>query len=215
MAIVKGICKNIENCDKAENKEIQDIEKSAAFVCEECGKPLVPAFPTGGDGGGGGSRLWLWVVIAVVVLAGGGAGYYFYSSGDTEPITVLTEDETVTTEEPVSEPPTAEPEAVDATVTLQSCLNEGTLIDNNNGTGSISTPYGKYEGDLKNGKANGNGTFQFFKTCRISKRDNQERSGETGDYLVGQFADNEVISAKWLDKEKEQKGTVIIGQSGV
>lgn len=214
MAIVKGICKNIENCDKAENKEIQDIEKSAAFVCEECGKPLVPAFPTGG-GGGGGSRLWLWVVIAVVVLAGGGAGYYFYSSGDTEPITVLTEEETVTTEEPVSEPPTAEPEAVDATVTLQSCLNEGTLIDNNNGTGSISTPYGKYEGDLKNGKANGNGTFQFFKTCRISKRDNQERSGETGDYLVGQFADNEVISAKWLDKEKEQKGTVIIGQSGV
>lgn len=213
MAIVKGICKNIENCDKAENKEIQDIEKSAAFVCEECGKPLVPAFPTGG--GGGGSRLWLWVVIAVVVLAGGGAGYYFYSSGDTEPITVLTEEETVTTEEPISEPPTAEPEAVDATVTLQSCLNEGTLIDNNNGTGSISTPYGKYEGDLKNGKANGNGTFQFFKTCRISKRDNQERSGETGDYLVGQFADNEVISAKWLDKEKEQKGTVIIGQSGV
>ena len=215
MAIVKGICKNIENCDKAENKEIQDIEKSAPFVCQECGKPLVPAFTTNGGGGGGGNSRLLWVVIAVVVLAGGGAGYYFYSQDNTELITVLTEDETVTTEEPIVEQPTTEPVAVDAIITLQSCLNEGTLSDESNGVGTISTPYGNYKGELKDGKANGNGTFQFFKTCRISKHDNQERSGETGDYLVGQFADNEVITAKWFNKDKEQKGTIIIGKSGV
>lgn len=214
MAIVKGICKNIENCDKAENKEIQDIEKSAPFVCQECGKPLVSAIPSGGGGGANGnSRRILLILVAVVVLAGCGVGGYFLTQGDSKPPVVDVTETTGTTEDEVSEPVTIEPTS--ASITLQSCLNEGTLSDESNGVGTISTPYGNYKGELKDGKANGNGTFQFFKTCRISKHDNQERSGETGDYLVGQFADNEVITAKWFNKDKEQKGTIIIGKSGV
>lgn len=212
MAIVKGICKNIEMCEKAENKEIQEIEKSAPFVCENCGKPLTPI--NNGSSAGKGFPAWMWIVIAAVLLAGGGGGYYYYSSTQTvSPNPVIIE-------EPAT-PPAADsvtegkPEGEVASVTIQACLDKGTLLDNNNGTGTISTPYGKYEGELKDGKATGNGTFQFFKPCRISKRDGQERTGETGDYLVGQFAGNEVVSAKWLNKEKEQKGTVIIGQSGL
>lgn len=213
MAIVKGICKNIENCDKAENKEIQDIEKSAPFVCQECGKPLVPAF-TKKDGCciSGNSRRVLLILVAVVVLAGCGIGGYFYTTSTTPPPPPPIEDSVK-----IKNPDTAmlPEEPSFPSVTLQSCLNEGTLSDESNGVGTISTPYGNYKGELKDGKANGNGTFQFFKTCRISKRDNQERNGETGDYLVGQFADNEVITAKWLNKDKEQKGTIIIGKSGV
>lgn len=212
MAIVKGICKNIDNCDKAENKEIQDIEKSAPFVCQECGKPLVSAIPSGGGSATGNSRRILLILVAVVVLAGCGVGGYFLSQDDTGPEPPKNDDDTKITEE-VVKPVTIEP--VSTSITLQSCLNEGTLSDESNGVGTISTPYGNYKGELKDGKANGNGTFQFFKTCRISRHDNQERSGETGDYLVGQFADNEVITAKWFNKDKEQKGTIIIGKSGV
>lgn len=214
MALVKGICKNIEMCEKAENKEIQEIEKSAPFVCENCGKPLTPVNNSGGGGGGKGIPTWVWIVIAAVLLAGGGGGYYYYSSTQTvspDPVII----EGPTTPPTTESPGTGKPDGEAASVTIQACLDKGTLQDNNNGTGTISTPYGKYEGELKDGKANGNGTFQFFKSCLISKRDGQERTGETGDYLVGQFAGNEVISAKWLNKEKEQKGTVIIGQSGL
>lgn len=199
MAKVKGICKNIDNCDMAERKEIQEVEKSASFVCQECGKQLVPTGTTPPPG----SSPLLWIIIAAIVLAaGGGGGYYYYSS---------------TTGEAPIEPDTTVIVDVTATniATLSAGLKEGHLINNNNGSGSISTPSGKYEGELKDGEAHGNGTFQFFKPCRISSRDSQERMAETGDYLVGQFASNEVVNAKWFDKDKKQKGTIIIGQAGI
>lgn len=47
MAIIKGICKNFGECDLADSKEIQEVDKTN-FVCEECGKPLYPV-----DGGPG------------------------------------------------------------------------------------------------------------------------------------------------------------------
>ena len=41
MALVKGVCKNFGECDLADNKEVQEVDKTN-FVCEECGKPLHP-----------------------------------------------------------------------------------------------------------------------------------------------------------------------------
>ena len=35
-----GKCVNIMRCQKAKNKEIQDVDK-ANFVCTECGRPLI------------------------------------------------------------------------------------------------------------------------------------------------------------------------------
>lgn len=98
---------------------------------------------------------------------------------------------------------------------IAAALNAGHVTDNGNGTGTISTPYGNYQGDLKDSKANGNGTFQFFKSCRISRRDDRQREGASGDYLIGQFENNEVLQAKWYDREKNQKGTIMIGSSGI
>lgn len=226
MAKVKGICKNIDNCGLAEHKEIQEVEKSAPFVCQECGKSLAAIVsPTRS-----GTPVWLWVIMAVIILAGGGCGYFFHTSkskklteesaqgtettGVQTETEILQETEVIPETETTPEPETV-PEAGTSAATLTVSLNEGHLIDNNNGSGSISTPTGKYEGELKNGKANGNGTFHFFKACRISNRDSQKRMAETGDYLAGQFADNDVISAKWFNKDKKQKGTIIIGQTGL
>lgn len=64
--IQKGICKNYDNCDKADNKEIQEIQGGEPFVCEECGKKLVEAKTTGT---GGGKNKLLPIIIGVVVLA--------------------------------------------------------------------------------------------------------------------------------------------------
>ena len=94
MALVKGICKNFGECDLADNKEIQEVDKTN-FVCEECGKPLHPVDGDGGGGGktpGGGPNMKLIAIIAaaLVVLGGGGFGIYslFGDSKTEEPIAV-------------------------------------------------------------------------------------------------------------------------------
>ena len=80
MALVKGICKNFGECDLADNKEIQEVDKTN-FVCEECGKPLHPV-----DGGidrnktpSSGLNMKLIGIIAAVLIVLAGAGWVGYS----------------------------------------------------------------------------------------------------------------------------------------
>ena len=85
MALVKGICKNFGECDLADNKEIQEVDKTN-FVCEECGKPLHPVDGEGSGGGktpGGGPNMKLIGIIAaaLVILAGVVFGVYSLFGG--------------------------------------------------------------------------------------------------------------------------------------
>ena len=97
MALVKGICKNFGECDLADNKEIQEVDKTN-FVCEECGKPLHPVDGDGGGGGktpGGGPNMKLIAIIAAALVVMGGVGFGIYSLfGDSK------------TEEPIAVPQT-------------------------------------------------------------------------------------------------------------
>ena len=80
MALVKGICKNFGECDLADNKEIQEVDKTN-FVCEECGKPLHPV-----DGVGGGGikdpvglpKMKLYALIIAAILGVGAIGFGIY-----------------------------------------------------------------------------------------------------------------------------------------
>ena len=118
MALVKGICKNFGECDLADNKEVQEVDKTN-FVCEECGKPLHPlegAPKTGGSGPKPNGKLIAIIAAAVVVLAGIGAAIFFLM-GDKKPTKIqLNKTELVLT---VGEKdvivPTAEPEGVKVT----------------------------------------------------------------------------------------------------
>lgn len=87
MALVKGICKNYGECDLADNKEVQEVDKTN-FVCEECGKPLHPADGSvTGTGGGKGPNKKLIGIIAAAVLGIGavGGGIYAWMNRDTNP----------------------------------------------------------------------------------------------------------------------------------
>ena len=84
MALIKGICKNFGECDLADNKEIQEVDKTN-FVCEECGKPLHPVNGSGGRGRktpGGRSNMKLVCIIAasMIGLAGACIGIYSHLS---------------------------------------------------------------------------------------------------------------------------------------
>ena len=202
-----GVCKNYDECSKADEKVKQEVDKSAPFICEECEKPLteVPTPPPPPP-----VKKIAAIVAGVAVL--GCAGYFGYSamSGD-KPAKPPKPDTTV-----VAQPEPQKPETSAAEVaSITDALASGTLQDNGNGTGRISTPFGNYEGELKDGKAEGNGTFRFFKSCLISDKDEQKRVGESGDYISGQFSANRLVSGKWYGKDGTQKGTLIIGQTGL
>ena len=205
-----GVCKNYDACSKADEKVKQEVDKSAPFVCEECGKPLTEVPTAPGPG-------WKKIAIAIAGVAVlGTAGYFGYSAMSGDKPTKSPQPDTTVVAQPEPQKPESETEVPMAGVTsITDALASGTLQDNGNGTGKISTPFGNYEGELKDGKAEGNGTFRFFKSCLISDKDEQKRVGESGDYISGQFSANRLVSWKWFGKDGSQKGALIIGQTGL
>lgn len=89
MAKIKGICKNYEECDLADEKVIQEAEKSN-YICEECGKPLYAVDTPKKNGIGGKVNGKLIGIIAAAVLLLGGLGYGIYSlfGGKPEPTAI-------------------------------------------------------------------------------------------------------------------------------
>lgn len=78
MALIKGICKNFGECELADNKEIQEADKTN-FVCSECGKPL-HKIETGVDPDP--RKKWLLTIAGIVLLGGAGVGGYCLFGGE-------------------------------------------------------------------------------------------------------------------------------------
>jgi len=77
----RGKCVNIGNCSLADKREIIDVKPGADFVCTECGKGLIVAGPSGGDG------IPKWAIaagLAVLLLV---AGWFAFGAltGDKKP----------------------------------------------------------------------------------------------------------------------------------
>lgn len=82
MALIKGICKNFGECDLADSKEVQEVDKTN-YVCEECGKLLYPVEGSKSKSASSSGKSPNWLLIGgiiaavVVVLAGAGIASWF------------------------------------------------------------------------------------------------------------------------------------------
>ena len=201
MAKKKGICRN-EECEMCDPSLIQEADEFN-FVCEKCGLEL---FPIGGDigPGGGGWKKWAIIGAAVVVLGGGGA-FFALSGGDeapkkeakaTMPKPPVQKPDTVKPEKPEPVAPTPEggkeassQETKPATSQPATPTSTATKVVKN-GSGSVNLGYGKYVGDLKDGKPHGHGTITYTKSHQIVS--SKDFVANPGDKFEGEFRDGRI-----------------------
>lgn len=183
MAKVKGLCKNIDECSMAENREVQEVEKSAQFVCAECGKPLVAQKGKETDGDGDGMPKWIIPVVAAVVVIGGGvAGFCMLDNKESSSVERTSGGNDVSTEDD-EKPPL--PVHIESTFT-------GKIID---------------------GQAHGTGRFIFNKDRRIDMHDDKGRVALAGEYIIGEWDNGHLIQGRWYDVNDNLKETIILGKS--
>lgn len=202
MAKKKGICRN-EECEMCDPSLIQEADEFN-FVCEKCGQELFPV----GDGttgpGGDGWKKWAIIGAAVVVLGGGGA-FFALSGGDEAP---KKEAKATMPKPPVQKPDTVKPVKPETTAPAQEGGKEASSQETKpatsqpttptsiapkpvkNGSGSVNLGYGKYVGDLKDGKPHGHGTITYTKSHQIVS--SKDFVANPGDKFEGEFRDGRI-----------------------
>ena len=68
-------------------------------------------------------------------------------------------------------------------------------------TGTLNLSYGKYTGEIKNGKPNGQGRLVYTKEHLINKNDLKERMALPGEYVQGIFVHGEITIGQYFDEE--------------
>ena len=198
MALKKGICKNFDNCDLADNKEIQEVD-SSEFICAECGKEL---YEIQEESKKPKSKL-LIIIIAAVVIIGGVVVGIVLSKGDEQlpPVSVDIVNEDLPEED--VELSTANEVATAETQTQQETATAGDIIINTNTSNNESTPqkstpvstetikdlgWAMYDGPKKNGKPHGiGGSLKVTKSYTIDLKDGK---GSTLDVQPGETIEN-------------------------
>lgn len=192
MALKKGICKNFDNCDLADNKEIQEVD-SSEFICAECGKEL---YEIQEESKKPKSKL-LIIIIAAVVIIGGVVVGIVLSKGDEQlpPVSVDIVNEDLPEED--VELSTTNEVATAETQTQQETATAGDInTSNNESTPQKSTPvsnekdlgWAMYDGPMKNGKPHGiGGSLKVTKSYTIDLKDGK---GSTLDVQPGETIEN-------------------------
>ena len=202
MAKKKGICRN-EECEMCDPSIIQEADEFN-FVCEKCNQELFPVGGTTGPGPDGGRKKWAIIVAAVVVLGGGGA-FFALSGGDEAP---KKEAKVSVPKPPVQKPDTVKPEKPEPVAPTPEGGKEKTAQGEKpttpqpttptsiapksvkNGSGSVNLGYGKYVGDLKDGKPHGHGTITYTKSHQIVS--SKDFHANPGDKFEGEFRDGRI-----------------------
>ena len=211
MAKKKGICRNYDNCDLADNKEIQEVE-ATEFVCAECGKPLYELEKTGIKPRNG-SKLWL-LILCTVVVCGLVLGVVFIiknrkaTSDQVENTAVEIVDK-----DNGKDSTKQDDEAGDNSIT-EKPVNEKTEPEQTKNLSSdnmLTLSYGKYKGDIKNGYPHGSGRLTYTKARQINKFDSKARKAEAGDYVDGEFFNGFFISGYHYNSKNELIERITIG----
>ena len=200
MTKTKGLCRN-EDCELCD--QIQEVEKSN-FVCEKCGKPLIPF------GGIKPNRFKEWaknqgkrIVLAFIVIALIGGGIIIILNSqygnkapenptgkavDTVSTDTIATDTTNadTIETDTTEVDTIKIDTIKKSVSTQKeTKKEAKKEIQKNGYGTVDLGYGTYTGDLKNGQPHGQGTIIYKKRYRIVS--SKDFWANPGDKYEGEF----------------------------
>lgn len=201
MALVKGICKNFGECDLADNKEVQEVEKTN-FVCEECGKPLHPLESAKASKGKGFNKKNAYIigggVAAAVIIAG---GIFAFSGGNNEapepvPVVTGTEPEPIEVD---SESVKVEPEPIKVEP-------EPVVKPQDPGITPKTTPknpsWGKYEGARDaSGLPHGNGILRITRSTTINGE-----TAQPGERIEGVFRNGYLNMGTWYKND----GNVVV-----
>jgi len=85
-------------------------------------------------------------------------------------------------------------------------------VNTNDGQSKTFADGSKYVGAFKNGKMEGMGTYYYAKRQLISEKDLKKRYAEKGDYFIGEFHNDRVVSGKLYSSDNTVKEVVIIGR---
>lgn len=232
---VKGICRNIDGCELAAKKEVQEAD-SENFVCKECGEPLyqVSAGRSGGMSPQKKKKVKMLVIllIALLVIAGIVIAIVMISRNAAEKEALEQEQ----TREQARLDSIAKAEAdslkaielaaeqarLDSIAEMERALIEQARLDSienakkqqkkpNQAVAQGSINYGKWSGGWKNGKPHGTGTMRYSTEHLVDNRDPQKRVAQKGDYIIGEFCEGKLIQGVWYDASNNVKGSIIIG----
>ena len=132
----------------------------------------------------------LVAILAVILLIPSG------KSEDTSPVPVQPD----SVEKPVvQEPATTHTPTHTPTPTAKS-------------SGSVSLPYGTYQGPLSSGKPNGEGKVTITKAYTLDNKSGKTYALEPGDYLDAEFKNGQLMNAYWYGADGTKKGSIVMAQ---
>jgi hypothetical protein len=181
-----GICLN-DSCSKCKTKEVQEIPARKDFVCAECGKPLRECPPPP-------PPVNLKKIIGGVVVAlliGGGAAFALLGGGEekTAPEPEVVVIDTVPAQKP--EVPAEEvqekkePAAPAVKEAPKKVAKKPAHMPGERYKGTLDLGYGKYAGDIVDGKPDGAGVLTYTKQQKVVPT--KDVVAEPGERIEGVF----------------------------
>lgn len=207
MAKIKGICRNIDECELAANKEVQEVEKSD-FVCQECGRPLYP-IEERKKRSNNNNRLFGIIAAAVVLLAiiigcilGLRGGFNEQKeSADDVPTVIDTADVATPLVEKADTVVVRDTIVQTDTITIREKVetNVTKITTSQQDNTTLHLSYGNYTGSTKNGYPHGQGKLTYTKSRQINRNDIKKRKANAGEYVIGEFFNGFVVYGKLYD----------------
>ena len=218
MAKIKGICKNIDGCDLAADKVIQEAD-SFDFKCQECGKELYPLEEKKKRKKS--NHLITAITVAVVVLVailGSVIAFSGESSDDQQNLSPITD--TIAT---IDSTETIVPIKKDTVVVTDTVVQRDTIkVEVASKTKPIESKpkpvaaysskdlgYATFKGSWPNDV---NGRMIFNSSHVIDSKDPKKRVAEAGDYVIGEWSDGHLVQGIWYGSDNRVKGSIIIGK---
>lgn len=231
--IKKGHCLNFGNCPKADRKEIIELSFTEDFVCPECQQDLIEITQKSNP-----LKKLLFPGIAILLIGGliwGGISYVNFQKNKVETIVDMGEkgisllDSIKNAGSGVGQQANVDNSTNEAGKTPQEPTpprgKEETIVDKTPklpvGDPSkqpvmtqkkLTLEFGYYEGETINGLAQGLGIMYFNQRHIINPKDPEERYADAGEFVSGVFHDGYLVNGKYFGKDKQQKGTLLIGQ---